>query len=160
MKKLLILLSLFASNFAFSQEAEKNEQKLWINPGFISYHFDRTMGFNEKNYGLGIEYNIDKDFSLAVGRFKNSEYHMSNYFTLGYQPIHYGDFKLGATVGVVNGYKGLYNEKSGDYFPMISPMLTYEKNNFGVNFLIIPEINIGKDKIYGTFAFQLKYRLK
>ncbi len=46
---------------------------------------------------------------------------MSNYFIVGYQPFHYGGFKLGGVVGAVNGYKGLYNEKSGDYFPMISP---------------------------------------
>ncbi len=45
MKKLLIMLSLIASQASIAQE---KEEKLWINPGFVSYHFDREMGFNEK----------------------------------------------------------------------------------------------------------------
>ncbi len=157
MKKTIFALTILLANLALAEEAQ---EKLWINPGFISYHFDRDMGFNEKNYGLGLEYTIDNKWSVAIGRFKNSEYHMSNYFTAIYQPIHYGNFKFGGGIGVVNGYKGLYNEKSGDYFPMLSPILTYEKNKFGVNFLLIPEIHMGQEKIYGTVAIQLKYQIK
>ena len=140
-----------------SQEKSVGE-KLWISPGMVSYHFDRDMGFNESNEGLGIEYEIDKNWSFAAGRFKNSEYNHSNYITVAYQPIQAHGFKLGVVGGIMDGYMGIDNKLNKDPFPMLLPVVSYEYKNVGVNLMVIPEANISGSKIYGAVGLQFKFK--
>ena len=46
--------------------AQADISQVWINPGFYSLHFDRNKGLEDANPGLGIEWPIDKTFSVTA----------------------------------------------------------------------------------------------
>lgn len=119
-----------------SSDAEKFPHNVWINFGGVSYHFDRDRGFNEKNFGIGLEYEFNKDWSLAVGQYKNSIDRTSHYAAVAYTPFHAGNFSFGAAAGTVDGYYF----RNGGFIPMAMPMATYETKHFGVNALYVPKM--------------------
>ncbi|TAH12974.1 MAG: hypothetical protein EAZ11_04405 [Curvibacter sp.] len=125
---------------------------LWVNVGALSYHPNRSNGYNENNRGLGLEYRVRPDTSFIVGSFYNSVRHDSNYAAVNWQPVPLGDWKLGLSLGTMNGYPGVLN---GDYFPVALPIATYEGKRFGVNFTVIPTL----PQVDGALVVQLKFRL-
>ena len=36
----------------------ETKSQLWINPGMVSYHFQRDKNFNNGNWGAGLEYRL------------------------------------------------------------------------------------------------------
>lgn len=140
------------------QEEKSFKEKFWISPGMVSLHFERNMGFNESNPGFGLEYAIDKDWSLAAGRFKNSEYNQSNYVTVAYQPLDFFGFKLGLAGGVMDGYMGPNNKYDKKPFPVLLPVMTYENTNFGLNILFVPQVKTESATLYGALGFQFKIK--
>lgn len=119
-----------------SSEAPKFPHNVWVNFGGVSYHFDRGRGFNEQNFGIGLEYEFNKDVSLAVGQYRNSIDRTSRYAAVAYTPLHAGNFSFGAAVGTVDGYYF----RNGGFIPMAMPMATYETKHFGVNALYVPKM--------------------
>ena len=170
---LTILLSILSIN-AFAQDVEAKDpnpnlnaataeqpsfkEKLWISPGMVSFHFERNMGFNESNPGFGLEYSLNKDWSLAAGRFKNSEYNQSNYVTVAYQPLDFFGFKLGLAGGVMDGYSGPNNKYDKKPFPVLLPVMSYEHKNFGVNILWVPQVKTEAATIYSAIGVQFKIK--
>ena len=134
------------------------KERLWVTPGMVSLHFDRNQGFNEANYGFGVEYALTKDWSLSGGTFRNSEYTQSKYAVAAYQPLDFFGFRLGVAGGIMDGYRGPNNKYEGKPFTVFMPVMSYEKQNFGVNVLFVPSVNVNGDKLYGTLAFQLKFK--
>jgi hypothetical protein len=132
--------------------AQVDISQVWINPGFYSLHFDRNKGLEDFNPGIGIEWPIDKTFSLTAGAFRNSDRDRSNYIGLYVMPFEFHGVKLGAVVGGFNGYQMSNN---GGWFPALIPTAAIEGKNWGLNIAIIPSI---KDRLYGAISFQLKYR--
>lgn len=153
MKTLIKFAVILAALSTAHAEETDFSKKMWVSPGFVSYHFDRNAGLNETNYGIGIEYSISPSQSLVAGSFKNSERNQSTYFGGAIQPWHIGNFKLGAVVGVINGYSGT----AGRFTPMAAPVLSYEQGNMGINVLLIPNIPINDAKVHGAVAFQFKF---
>ena len=45
---------------------------VWINPGFYSYHFDKSKDLNNNNHGFGVEMSLTDTYSLTAGVFENS----------------------------------------------------------------------------------------
>jgi hypothetical protein len=119
-----------------SSDAEKFPHNVWVNFGGVSYHFDRDRGFNEKNFGIGLEYEFNKDWSLAVGQYRNSIDRTSHYAAVTYTPFHAGNFSFGAAAGTVDGYYF----RNGGFIPMAMPMATYETKHFGLNALYVPKM--------------------
>ncbi len=140
------------------QEEKSFKEKLWITPGMVSLHFERNMGFNESNPGFGLEYAMNKDWSLAAGRFKNSEYNQSNYITVAYQPLDFFGFRLGVVGGVMDGYMGPNNKYDKKPFPMLLPVMSYEHKNVGVNLLFVPQTNVNGSTLYGALGLQFKIK--
>jgi hypothetical protein len=140
------------------QEEKSFKEKLWISPGMVSLHFERNMGFNEQNPGFGLEYAMNKDWSLAAGRFKNSEYNQSNYVTVAYQPLDFFGFRLGVVGGVMDGYMGPNNKYDKKPFPMLLPVMTYEHKNVGVNILFVPTVKTESATLYGALGVQFKIK--
>ena len=132
--------------------AQVDISQVWINPGFYSLHFDRNKGLEDFNPGIGIEWPIDKTFSLTAGAFRNSDRDRSNYIGLYVMPFEFHGVKLGAVVGGFNGYQMSNN---GGWFPALIPTAAIEGRHWGLNIAIIPSI---RDKLYGALSFQLKYR--
>ena len=145
------------SNAVAAAETQGTEEahpfkSLWINPGLYSIHF-QDKGFNDNNYGLGLEYRYSDTQSVSAGGFKNSDYKVSHYLSWYWEPLKLGPVKLGATIGALDGYP---KYKDGGWFIAALPVASYEGKLFGLNVLLAPNY---KDRLHGALSFQLKFRL-
>ncbi len=152
MKRWLSLLG--ASMAALTAQAEFDTQRLWVNAGFYSAHFDTQKGLRNANPGIGVEYRIDPNWSATAGRFRNSNNADSSYVGVYYQPWTYAGVKWGGVVGAFNGYPNAFN---GGWFPALIPTATLESGHWGLNVALVPPL---KDRLYGAVSFQLKYRFR
>lgn len=131
---------------------QKPAGALWLNVGGFSRHFDRQSGHNENNLGLGLEYRTSDELSFMAGSYHNSVRKNTHYAAVNWQPWSMGSFKLGAAVGLMNGYPAM--NRGGTFFAAL-PMATYEGRRFGVNIGLIPSM---KD-VDGAVILQFKMRL-
>jgi hypothetical protein len=76
-------------------------------------------GYNQFNYGGGIEQTVTENWSLAGGWYRNSEYHGSAYGYARYSVYKNGPWDLGVGVGAVTGYNRM------QVLPMAFPELCY-----------------------------------
>jgi hypothetical protein len=152
MKRWLSLLG--AGMAALTAQAEFDTQRLWVNAGFYSAHFDTQKGLRNANPGIGVEYRIDPNWSATAGRFRNSNNADSSYVGVYYQPWTYAGVKWGGVVGAFNGYPNAFN---GSWFPALIPTATLESGHWGLNVALVPPL---KDRLYGAVSFQLKYRFR
>ncbi|MDO8412969.1 MAG: hypothetical protein Q7S51_04170 [Gallionellaceae bacterium] len=127
--------------------------ELWLNAGFYSYHFQKNKGFNNRNFGIGGEYQYSTVSSIVVGSSHNSVRHMSHYVGWNWHPIALGPVHFGVVAGGVNGYPGVNN---GGWFPVVIPAASIEYKSIGANLIFIPSF---KDKLYGALSLQLKVKL-
>ena len=133
--------------------AEFEANRLWLNAGFYSAHFDADKGLRNANPGLGFEYKLGDTWSATAGRFINSDNAHSNYVGAYYQPWTFAGAKLGVVAGAFNGYPKAF---SGGWFPAVLPVASWESSRFGLNVALVPPL---KDRLYGAVSFQLKVRL-
>jgi len=77
MKRLICLLC--ACLCGLHARAEFKADRLWVNAGFYSAHFDTDKGLRNANPGIGVEYRIDPLWSATAGRFRNSNNADSSY---------------------------------------------------------------------------------
>jgi hypothetical protein len=152
MKRWLSLLG--AGMAALTAQAEFDTQRLWVNAGFYSAHFDTQKGLRNANPGIGVEYRIDPNWSATAGRFRNSNNADSSSVGVYYQPWSYAGVKWGGVVGAFNGYPNAFN---GGWFPALIPTATLESGHWGLNVALVPPL---KDRLYGAVSFQLKYRFR
>lgn len=135
---------------AEAQEVEPSS--LWVNTGGFSKHFEDN-GRNETNLGVGVEYRFRDDLSVMTGYHKNSLKLRTRYAAINYQPLELGPLKIGASIGVMDGYPQMRD--GGSFFAAL-PMITYEGKIFGANFGVIP--NIPSQHVEGAFVLQLKFK--
>ena len=162
MKNVPIALALLAalaapSTFADSRPNALNLEppssaQVWLNMGGFSRHFDRQAGHNENNLGLGIEYRTGPEIAYMAGSYRNSVRKNTQFAAVNWQPWTTGGFKLGAAVGVMNGYPAM--NRGGNFFAAL-PMATYEGRRFGINVGLIPSM---KD-VDGAVVVQFKLRV-
>ena len=69
----------------------------------VSLH-DRT-GYNEFNYGAGVEQGITDGWTVAAGWYRNSEYSGSTYAYGRYAVYKKHSWDIGVAVGAVTGYQ-------------------------------------------------------
>ena len=161
MKQFLVLVHFFIliliSEPVFSQKIiwvdSKPVSDVWMNVGFYSYHFDRSLGLNDKNPGFGLEYQYNINQSITAGMYRNSNRETSHYLGFYWQPIRIGTFKTGAVLGVFRGYSSF---KDGGWFPALVPVMTYDFERIALNISLIPSY---QDKLHGSFSFQLKFKI-
>lgn len=130
----------------------------WISLGVGSQHLSNASQYNQSNPGLGLEWPVQvkgwPDTRGAIGFFKNSENARSVYVGGLVFPWHYreGQVKLGALVGVIDGYKRANN---GGFFPLLVPTVAFESGRWGANVFLVPPVA----GIPATLALQLKMGL-
>jgi hypothetical protein len=93
MKRLLFLL-LFITTTAGAES--------YVHLNGVSKH--NKSGYNEQNWGAGYEQSISKDWTVAAGAYKNSEYRHSIYAYARYALYKKDQWDVGVNVGVVTGY--------------------------------------------------------
>ena len=101
-------------------------------------------GFNGFNYGAGVEQTINKDWTVAGGWYRNSEYRGSTYGYARYSIYKDGPWDIGVGAGVVSGYS------SSNVAPMAFPEVCYSY----LCAIAIPQVNAG-----GASALALHLRL-
>lgn len=158
MSALLISSPTFANETSSSDDffqiiKPQSQSQLWINPGMVSYHFQKDQNLNNGNWGAGLEYRFNTVASLTAGRFYNSDRDYSNYAGMYYQPIALGPIKVGAVIGGFNGYPTTNN---GGWFAAALPALTWEGNWVGANVFLIPTIG---DRVHGAISLQVKLKV-
>lgn len=148
------LIGLGLWGLGFSAQADFQADRLWVNAGFYSAHFDTDKGLRNANPGLGFEYKLDDTWSTTAGRFVNSNNAHSSYVGVYYQPWRWGSVKLGMVGGAFNGYPKAFE---GGWFPALIPTASWESAHWGLNMALVPSY---KDRLYGALSFQLKYRFQ
>lgn len=131
----------------------KPVSEFWINPGFYSYHFQTEKNLDNNNIGLGAEYRYSTVNAITAGRFHNSDRQISSYAAWYWQPLALGSARIGALFGVIDGYPKASN---GAWFPMALPVISFEYNNMGISFTLIPTY---KDIVYGSLTVQLRLKV-
>jgi len=137
-----------------TSHAEIEGAKLWVSAGFYTAHFDSQKGLRNANPGIGLEYQLDTNWSLTAGHFINSDNAKSNYLGAYYLPWRMGGFKLGVAGAVLDGYPKLLN---GGWFAAVLPVASWESQRLGLNVAFVPPL---KDRLYGGVSFQLKFRFQ
>jgi hypothetical protein len=108
-------------------------------------------GYEEQNYGIGIETDVSQRIRLALGVYRNSERSDSAYAAAVYCPmtLRSASWRLCGLAGGVTGY-------NDSVAPLAGLVTSYEGKEWGVNFLILP--NKRGDFTAGVVAMQLKRR--
>ncbi len=110
---------IIAAPGAHAQDAYPN---VWLNPGFLTYHFDRDADLREDNWGFGAEVELKANHALIAGTFINSEDERSNYFGYAWRPLHWDVGGTDVSLGVVAaGLDGYPRNEDGDWFPVLLP---------------------------------------
>jgi hypothetical protein len=95
MKHWVVTLMIFATPALSAQT--------YVQVNGVSLH-DRT-GYNEFNYGAGLEQGITDRWTVAAGWYRNSEYSGSTYAYGRYAVYKKHSWDIGVAVGAVTGYQ-------------------------------------------------------
>lgn len=155
--KIFCLLSCLLTSAAYAedspQSANPDTHSVWLNPGFLSHHFQREKGFRENNYGLGAQVYLSASQSVMAGYYRNSDNYWSHYASWVWQPLNPGEVKIGLLGAVIDGYPKM---RHGQWFLAAMPVISFEYQSVGINFTVIPSY---QDKIGGAMVIQLKFRV-
>ena len=122
----------------------------WLTSTVRSYHMERK-GYEEQNYGLGVETEVTQRLRLALGVYRNSERRDSLYGAAVYCPVsvRFGNWRGCGMAGLVSGY-------NDTVAPLAGLVLSWEGKDWGTNLLIIPSKS--GDFTRGVAAAQIKRR--
>tara|TARA_Y100000310_G_scaffold174968_1_gene175070 strand:- start:6044 stop:6568 length:525 start_codon:yes stop_codon:yes gene_type:complete len=115
----------------------------------LSWH-DSNIGFNEKNYGLGLEKDLNKKVFIYGGFFKDSFNATAKYIGTGYRILSKGDISFNGIVGIT--HKNI-NWNEDRVLPYILPSVSF----YNFNLVVLPEGEY-KDYKWPTTLF-LQYKL-
>ena len=154
---LQIVFALLASlSGAFAEDAQPSPQ-VWLNPGFLSWHFDRSKDFREDNWGVGAEGVLTPDHAVMAGNYINSDRQRSRYAAYQWRPLHWRPYDIDVSVGIAVGvFDGYPKVNDGGWFAALLPLLAIEGRRLGANISIVPTI---KDELHGAVLLQIKLRV-
>lgn len=119
--------------------------------GGFSYHFERDLGHNEVNYGLGFERDVDQSWSWSAGVYKNSLRRASVYALANYYPWALSEsWRAGVMGGLMTGYH------QSPVIPVAAPILEWRGTRWSFQGYVVPTI---KPYVDGAFVIQVKYIL-
>lgn len=65
---------------------------------------DNGRKWDETNYGMGLRYEVNKDWAMQGGFYQNSQHRTSVYAGVDWLPLHVGPFSAGGGLGIATGY--------------------------------------------------------
>ncbi len=133
--------------------AEPEAVAVWVSPGLWSYHFDRSAGYREDNWGPGLQLDLGRETALVGGSFVNSDRARSHYAGVLWQPWALGPVRLGAFGLAMDGYPLMRN---GGWFAFPIPAASLRYDRVGVNLTVVP--SYGK-RLHGAVAAQFLLRV-
>jgi len=154
---LLRVLFLFLGALSSTGAADTEpSRQVWLNPGFLSWHFDRSKDLRGDNWGVGAEVVFTPDHTVMAGNFINSGGERSNYASYQWRPLHWRPSEIDVSAGIGLGVVDGYPYHNGGWFAVLFPLLAVEGKRIGANFTIVPTI---KDKVNGAVVLQIKLRV-
>ena len=142
------------SAIALAADTEPSPQ-IWLNAGFLSYHADRSQDYRENNIGFGAEAVFAPDHGFFLGSFINSDNARSHYAMYQWRPLHWQLKGLSVNGGLIAGFVDGYSKNDGGWFFGAAPVLFFEGQRFGANFVIVPT----SEPEHRLVALQLKLRV-
>ena len=124
----------------------------WVVGTVASHHFEHPDTHNERNFGLGFETDVARDVRAIGGFYKNSNYRETVYAGAAWLPFRVGNFRLGAAGVLATGYAPY------PVVPAIFGVVTYERQNWGVNLGFIPPASSIKQPAVLGLQFKLLYQ--
>ena len=131
----------------------------YLNFGGVSRHFERDLGYNEANYGIGYERDWEvgdsgqawrEDVSFSMGVYKNSIRRATFYFLANYLPLDLGSgFRAGVSGGLLSGYRHAV------VVPTLLPSIEWRGERIAVQGFVVPTM---KPYVDGAIVVQFKYR--
>lgn len=157
-----LLIVVFLSFFGLAAHAD--EPNLLLNGKAI--HLDGQPGvtYNENNWGVGLQYDLDPidnqwvPFLMASG-FKDSNSNMSYYGgggVLRRYHFSWGDTPMHFDAGVVAFFMTREGFKDGDAFPGVLPVFSLGTQRVSINLTYVPRVD---PKMVALVFFQLKVNL-
>ena len=132
-------------------------QQVWLNPGFFSFHFNRSLDLREDNWGFGVEMVFTPDHAAIAGNFINSENNRSNYAAYLWRPLHWKPYGVDVHAGIaLSAFDGYPKVNSGGWFIAPLPLLAVEGRYVGLNLSVVPTI---EDRVNGAIVIQFKLRV-
>ncbi|MBM5570184.1 MULTISPECIES: hypothetical protein [Deefgea] len=138
-----------------------NDWRTWITSPVWTHHYNRDMvhdgDLSENNPGIGIE-RSNGLWHWMLGGYRNSIRQNSLYAQLAWTPLQLefcqnGNLSLGATAGLLTGYKTKVNKY--DVIPAGGLFISLETPyHFGVNLVVVPTIK--SVDLEGFVAAQIK----
>ncbi len=121
----------------------------WLDVAIGSRHSDRGAGYNEHNYGLGVDCQVAKDWSAVAGQYKNSLNRDTIYAGADYTYARAWGVEFGLRTVIATGY---------DDNPIPLPPIPVAKirgKSWGLGLLFVPPVT-DKHWVVGywlSFAF-------
>jgi hypothetical protein len=147
--------ALVLASAASAAGAADDAMKIWVNPGWQSYHFDRSQDFREENYGLGAEVLLAPEHGFVAGTLINSNRERSRYGGYQWRPLRWQlagvSVSGGLVFALIDGYPKV---RAGGWFPALVPVLAVEYSFYGANVIFIPNSSNGS-----ALGLQLKLRV-
>jgi hypothetical protein len=150
---LLVFLAAISSGHA---EDVQPSLQVWLNPGFLSLHFDRSKDLRGDNWGVGAEVVFTPHHTVMAGNFINSNDERSNYASYQWRPLHWRPSDIAVSAGIGLGVVDGYPYHNGGWFAMLFPLLAVEGKRIGANLTVVPTI---EDKVHGAIVIQIKLRV-
>lgn len=138
---ILLLFSLF--------NTRADAAETWLTATVASYHHNRERGYNERNFGLGLERKLEENWSAIGGWYRNSYDNTSIYAGTAWMPIHRGYFHFGIAGGAVTGYSHVIGA-------FAFPTVAVQGKQVGMNIAIVPSLN----RPFSVIGLQLKVNLR
>jgi hypothetical protein len=151
----LLCFLLAGSSSAHAEDVQPSLQ-VWLNPGFLSLHFDRSKDLRGDNWGIGAEVVFTPDHTVMAGNFVNSNDERSNYASYQWRPLHWRPADIAVSAGIGLGVVDGYPYHNGGWFATLFPLLAVEGRRIGANLTVVPTI---KNKVNGAVVLQIKLRV-
>lgn len=114
-----------------------------MNDGYYDYHTKELTPYNSNNLGIGAGFDLDDNFQIRAGGYKNSHYKTSIYAGLSLHTNINDPVGVGVLVGGVSGYENTVNQQKVNMAisPMVLPYVTARYKNVGFELGYLPTQN-------------------
>jgi hypothetical protein len=143
---------------ANAEEPRSPPLKVWVNPGFYTYHFSRDKDLRDRNFGFGLEVETSPRLLLTAGSFANSAGARSRYAGVLWRPLQWRSASGllvagGVALAAIDGYP---KYRDGGWYVAPLPVLSIEGERLGLNVSPIPTL---KNRVNSALAFQVRLRV-
>lgn len=111
------------------------------------------VAYNNDTPGIGVLCELANNTRITAGTYFNSYRRQSNYAAIVWQPVHFGNVKVGVLGGAVTGYR----KDAGMAIPMAAFAASVPVEKIELHVAVIPETP-GVSPMTAEFSFSFKFK--